>query len=345
MNQRSLSQSFKRFTEECKGSSELYEFLSSQIADDERLLELAAHVREGQPGPNMLFGAVHHLLLQESDHDLKYYYPSMSESPENRKNSFASFKDFCLENQLEIIGILRNKSVQTNEVRRCAYLYPTFNYAYKQVGKPLAMIEIGTSAGLQLMWDQYSYSYGTDQLFGNVASKVHLTSEVRGELQNIQSEPPIITQKIGVDLNVVDLEKHEDVSWLKALIWPEHKERLALFDKAIEIFKGNSPKLIEGNGVDLLEEISREIPEKNALCIFHTHVANQFSKEMKFDLLEKIEKLGHKRDIIHVYNNIWDEALHLDYWIDSESTKLTLGDTEGHGRWFEWNLSELPDNQ
>src|SRR5699024_8072027 len=178
-----------------------------------------------------------YLLLQGLNHELKYYYPSITNPPKNNKDSFPLFKDFCLKNKGQIIEILRSKLVQTNEVRRCAYLYPTFCYAYKQVNNPLAMIEIGTSAGLQLMWDQYSYSYGTDKIFGDVNSKVHITSEVKGELPEIPSSAPPVTHKIGLDLNIPNLNDDEEYRWLKSLIWPEHKERLRLFDDAVELFK------------------------------------------------------------------------------------------------------------
>ncbi|MBY7142630.1 DUF2332 domain-containing protein [Virgibacillus sp. NKC19-3] len=340
MNKQILSQCFRRFAdEECKGSSELYEFLSLQIASDEQLLELSTHVREGQPKPNMLFGAVHHLLLQGFDHELKYYYPSVTNTPRNKKNAFPLFKDFCLAYKKEIIGILRNKLVQTNEVRRCAYLYPTFCYAYNQVNKPLAMIEIGTSAGLQLMWDHYSYSYGTDQLYGDTSSNVHITSEVKGELPiEITNSTPPVSYKMGIDLNITDLTNDEEYRWLKSLIWPEHKERLKLFDDAVELFKTQPSNLIEGDGVLLLEEIAKEIPTDHAICIFHTHVANQIPKEVKLDLLNKIKSLGKEREVIHVYNNIWDKSLHLDYWINGKETKLIVGDTDGHGHWFRWKL-------
>jgi len=339
VDQQVLSQSFKKFAEEeCQGTSELYEFLSLQVASDEQLLELSSYVREGQPRPNMLFGAVHYLLLQGLNHELKYYYPSITNPPKNNKDSFPLFKDFCLKNKGQIIEILRSKLVQTNEVRRCAYLYPTFCYAYKQVNKPLAMIEIGTSAGLQLMWDQYSYSYGTDKIFGDVNSKVHITSEVKGELPEIPSSAPPVTHKIGLDLNIPNLNDDEEYRWLKSLIWPEHKERLRLFDDAVELFKKQPPNLIEGDGVSLIEAIAKEIPSDQAICIFHTHVANQLPKDVKLDLLNKIEDIGKEREVIHVYNNIWDKALHLDYWIDGKETKLIIGDTDGHGRWFQWNL-------
>jgi hypothetical protein len=64
-----LSDRFKTFAEkECAGSSELYEFLSTKIAEDNEILELSSNAKEGQPVPNLLFGAVHYLLLKGNEH-------------------------------------------------------------------------------------------------------------------------------------------------------------------------------------------------------------------------------------------------------------------------------------
>lgn len=135
---------------ECEGSSELYKKLSLQIAEDDDLLQLSLQAREGQPIPNLLFGAVHYLLLKGIDHDVEQFYPSIVSRANEQDNPFPLFKDFCLKNAEQIQQILQNKLVQTNEVRRCAYLYPIFCYIFAQTNKPLSLIEIGTSAGLQL---------------------------------------------------------------------------------------------------------------------------------------------------------------------------------------------------
>ncbi|TKI82276.1 DUF2332 family protein, partial [Bacillus cereus] len=89
--------------------------------------------------------------------------------------------------------------------RRCAYLYPSFCYIFNKVKKPLALIEIGTSSGLQLFWDQYSYSYGTDEMYGNINSNVHVTSEIRGtNVPHFLKESPSVVERIGLDLHVND---------------------------------------------------------------------------------------------------------------------------------------------
>lgn len=116
---------FNRFADlECRGSSALYEYLSRRIASDGELLELSSHARVGQPVPNLFFGSVQYLLLKGAEHPLKDYYPSLTDTPLEKEDSFQPFKDFCRTYRSEIIELLLTKLVQTNEVRRCGYLYP-----------------------------------------------------------------------------------------------------------------------------------------------------------------------------------------------------------------------------
>lgn len=336
-----LSKRFYRFAiDECKDSSELYEFLSLKIAEDREILQLSSHAQKGQPVPNLLFGAVHFLLLQGKEHDLKDFYPSIVHQPKNVENAFFPFKDFCLKNDEQIINILQTKLVQTNEVRRSAYLYPAFCYMYEQVKKPLSLIEIGTSAGLQLFWDKYSYSYKTTkEIYGDPDSAVHITSEIKAEeLPLLLKTAPPVSTRIGIDLHVIDVTNEDDYLWLKALIWPEHKQRRQLFIDAARNITDNALELIEGDGISLLPEIVNNIQDDSVICIFHTHVANQLPQEAKKQLMDTITKIGRTRDIFHLYNNIYDGELHLDYFIDGKETNKTIGKTDGHGRWFEWQL-------
>lgn len=345
MNKTRLSLWFKQFAEyECKDSSELYKFLSLNVSEDDEMLELCSEIPNGQPVPNLLLGAVHYLLLKGKEHRLTEYYPSMIKQARNiDAETFVYFKEFCLAHREELITVFKTKLVQTNEVRRCGYLYPIFSYIYSKVEKPLALIEIGTSAGLQLLWDKFSYSYGADVTYGDEDSSVQIISECKGEHSPpfLPKSPPVIS-KVGVDLHINDLRNAEDYLWLKSLIWPEHQERLKLFERAVHCFKENPVELIEGDGVTLLSGLVETIPKDSVICIFHTHVANQMAEDIKHELKEKINRIGSQRDIFHIYNNMWDRKLHLDYFMDGLEFNETVGDTDGHGRWFEWNIQSQP---
>ncbi|TFE23066.1 DUF2332 domain-containing protein [Cohnella luojiensis] len=340
MERNVLSERFRVFAErECKDSSSLYGQLAGNIANDPKLLKLAAYSRPGQPVPNLLLGAVHYLLLGGIEHELAEYYASIVGEPRPSSAAINYFRDFCKQYENEIIRILENKLVQTNEVRRCSYLYPSFCYIHKISQKPLALIEIGTSAGLQLLWDKYSYSYKSNKKYGNEQSALEITAEIRGDnIPFLLEHSPPVTSRIGVDLHINDLNDPEDFLWLKALIWPEHKERISYFEKAALCLEKQPLELVEEDGVSLLPNIASKITKDSTICVFHTHVANQIPHEAKIKLSEHIQNLGEERDVFHLYNNMWDLDLHLDYYVDGKGHKETLAVTDGHGRWFQWKV-------
>lgn len=314
---------------------------SVAVAGDSQLLDICRSAREGQPVPNLLFGAVHFLLLEGKEHPLNEYYPSLVKQPKLYKDSFGPFKDFCCMYRNEIEQILTCRVVQTNEVRRCAYLYPAFCAVYEKAKRPLALIEIGTSAVLQLLWDQYSYSYGHQHRFGNQESKLHITAEIIGEnIPALSPSAPPVTARIGIDLHTIDLHNDEDKLWLNALIWPEHKERRKMFEEAAGCLKETPLDLVNGDGRSLVAEYAHGIPDDNVICIFHTHVANQMTPEMKQQLLQTVKGIGKKRDVFHIYNNIQDRYLHLDCYLGGDESRNTIAETDGHGRWFEWFLEK-----
>lgn len=128
-----LSQQFRTFAKnECQNSSPLYEHLAYKISEDKELLNLASCVPQGQPVPNLLLAAVHYLLSSFKD-PLAHYYPSFTASTKPINGVYPVFKAYVLAHTDELKVILQEKLVQTNEIHRCAYLYPMMTDIYLQL--------------------------------------------------------------------------------------------------------------------------------------------------------------------------------------------------------------------
>jgi hypothetical protein len=339
-NYEQLSQVFERFAmEECHNASPLYEQLSLAIARDPELLSLARHSRKGERVPNLFFGAVHFLLLRGPRHPLSAFYRTISETTGWTEDPYLKFRSFCLERADEIRSLISLRLVQTNEVRRCALLLPVFVLISRQSGgRPLALLDIGASAGLNLLWDRYGYKYGELQPCGQLDSPVQITCALRGSLcPPVAKNFPQVSFRAGVDLNPIDVRDPEATLWLRALIWPEHEERAQLLRRAIEIAQRDAPRLIAGDAADVLPDILATIPGNAALCIFRLFTS--LPQKSRQRLSSVISEEASKRDLNLLTarpHGADTSRLELVSFVNGLKTEKVLAHFQNHGEWLEW---------
>ncbi len=338
-----LSKTFRQFAEsECRGSSALYEHLARSIAEDDKMLALAAHSQAGQPAPNLLFAAVHFLLLQGLSDLLSQFYPSLTDKAHAPEGAYPAFREFGLKNATALHHLLTTRRVQTNEVQRSTYLFLVFSILNRLIaGRPLALIEIGASAGLNLLCDKYGYRYGTSGFFGERQSGVQLECTFRGNKHPpLPTSVPKVVYRTGLDLNPIDVQDDEQILWLRALIWPEHIQRAELLCRAIEIARQDPPRLIAGDGIELLPETVRAAPEDAAVCVFHTHTINQFSSAARGRLSALLMELAAIKDTFFRVSSEWlappHPKLELTTWRRGHEENRVMAYCDSHGEWLEW---------
>ena len=274
--------------------SPLYEVFGYAVAEDDAVLALAAECREGQPPPNVLFAAVHALLRHYPDHPLRAYCASLGGSKPADDAAGWLLREFCLTHREELLPVIHTRLTQTNEVRRCGVLLPAFAQVAGETGQPLALIEIGPSAGLNLLFDRYQYHYG-DLRVGDPASPVALDCEPRGELGSLAI--PAVVSRTGIDINPLDVRNEADVEWLRALLWPEHLDRLQLLDAALDVAREDPPVLHRGDVIELLPDVVRAATEGSTVCLFATFVLNQFPRDLLVRFGARLLELSHQREL------------------------------------------------
>lgn len=359
---------FIRFAEkECLNVSPFYYELSTKIAADEALLNLAAFCRQGQPMPNLFLGAVHFLLLKKPSTELATFYPSINSSPKS-KLPFDLFKEFCIANAESIKAILATKIVQTNALNRSAYLMPIIFSLFEE-NTTINLIDIGTSAGLNLNFDLYEYDYGAKGKFGN--SSVKIDSEIRGgELPNFSTmkrasipifyressgsskhflrKPITIKNKIGIDQNPLDIKVPQNALWLKALIWPDRQQRFQRMAQAIELAQDSTIELIKAVEVNDFKRIIQNQDIGIPLVIYHTHVLYQFTQVAKTAFWAMLDEIGQARDFYYLAAEA-TSVLRNDYGRTGVLVELTsykngvkssklVAVTNGHADWVEWEV-------
>ena len=279
----------------------LYAELGFEIARDPELLGLAAESQVNQPPPNMLFAAVQYLLLGGEQHELREHYPILGPGASPRGRMFPKFRDFCLEHRDAIVPLLKTRRTQTCVLQRCVCLLPAFARVASEAPGPLAMLEIGPSAGFNLLWDHYRYDYGGGLRWGDPRSEVLLDTRRRGDIPLPDLPDPMeVAWRTGVDLHPVDVGDDDQVRWLRALIFPEHVERHAQLNAAIRIARARPPRVVEGNAAERLPALLDEAPRDSTLVVFATHALNQLPPDRLVLVLKSLQRHGERHPLFFV---------------------------------------------
>jgi hypothetical protein len=344
--------------QDCKGYSPLYERLTRALAGDDELLERLRFLPDGKRVPLNLLAATHWLVRREPDTELAAIYRG------DRGDPWPAFRALVIDRFDEIAELLTTHSIQTNEVGRSATLLTAFGAVVDAVGdRPLALVEIGPSAGLNLLFDRYCVTYSDGRRAGSVASPVQLHCEVLGP-----DAPPLpvssgidIISREGIDLEPVDVNDDEAIAWLAACIWPDVPGRLERFRAAVSLARSDPPRLHRGNALDRLGGIVDEVPRHAVPVVFSTWALAYFDKEDRQRVYDLLAERGADRDVAfvtaeHERVTPWvppaprpptDEEkgaslVALTTWTGGALRAAPLAWTHPHGRWIDWFPAEVP---
>lgn len=335
-----IRERLRRFAEHVGTQSPLYARLAETMADDLVAVDILGAAPYGQPPANLLFAAVQYLLLAGDGPELAAHYPSVSgHGIEPAGDPVQLFHDFLVEHRERVTALVASRRVQTNEVRRCTTLLPAFTAAV-EAGRPLALIEVGASAGLNLLFDRYRYDYGSIAT-GPEGSPLTLTCQVRGGLPPIPAEMPTVASRVGLDLNPLEVTDEESVRWARALVWPEQVERVARLEAAVAIARVDPPTILAGDALDLLPGEIAAVPDDAALVVYHSFVLNQWRAEDRARLDDLLLGASGSRTIdrISIEMLVKGEAFpfvdHTRYESGAAHEKR-LATAHHHGEWLLW---------
>lgn len=240
-----------------------YERLTSAIARDERLRTLLDALPPDRRLPNLLLAVV------------KYHGGPV--------DSVAAFRDYVVEHWSAVKKDMRVRMPQTNEVGRCAVLLPVL----AALPQPLALLEVGASAGLCLYLDRYGYRYG-DRLLGS--GEPLLECEMAG--QEPPTRMPEVVWRAGLDLHPLDITDSADLAWLEANVWPENPHRLERLRTAAAIAAADPPLLVKGDLVTDLPALAACAPAGVTLVVFHSTVLYLVPKPERDAFAEAVRGIG-----------------------------------------------------
>ena len=257
---------FRRFaaTEAC-GESPCYEEWALGVAADPEVVALLDALPEPKRQPNLVFTAAR--------------YAGIPAGP------YRTFREALLAEWATISEVMLARRTQTNEPGRCAVLLPLL----AALPPPLALLEVGASAGLCLFPDRYSYRYDDRPVLGDGA--VVLGCNTTGPVP-FPAAVPEVAWRAGVDLNPLDVNDSGDVRWLETLIWPEHDHRRARLAAALEVVRANPPRIVTGDLNEKVAALAAEAPADATLVIFHSAVLVYLSQAERAAFAATVRRLG-----------------------------------------------------
>jgi len=328
-----------------RADAPLYTHVVRGIAGDSELKELAAGVQKGQPPANILLASVHYLLLRDSEHPLRTFYPNLNGGRRVKGGEpFAAFRDFVNMHRAELLPLIQGGVTNTNEIARSSALHAGFRAVAGEAGQPLHLIEIGPSAGLNLLWDRYRVRYcrGDDVVdVGPADAALTIDCELRGEKNPPFGPSPRIASRVGLERNPVDLSNPAQRAWLKALVWPDQLARFARLEKAIDLFRAHPVEIRAGDALALLPDAIAQVPEDQPLCVYHTYVVYQMSKDLREALDNILIMASLRRPIWRLSCEgslafVGEAPMRLRRYVDGQKQSRELAHCHPHGAWLEW---------
>ncbi|WP_438352291.1 DUF2332 family protein [Microbacterium sp. CJ88] len=264
---------YARFArEEAPGRSPLYAEWAAGVAADPTVQEVLGRIPATRRQPPLVFAVTRMLGAPEAA------YPVWAEWVRAHADA--------------VVGECGRRSIQTNEPLRCAALLP----ALTLVEGPIALLEVGASAGLCLYPDRYSYRYDTpdgpvvlDPVEGPSPVLLHAALE--------RVRPPALPDVVwraGVDLHPLDAADPDDRRFLGALVWPGEAGRVERIVAALDVVAADPPRLVAGDATDpaVLRALAAEAPTDAALVVTTPGVMPHIPREGRDRLIRTIRDLG-----------------------------------------------------
>jgi hypothetical protein len=303
---------------EARGMSARYEDWAHGVAGDPATIALIDELPSPKRQPNLVFSSARYLGAPMGGYDV--------------------FRDWLHEHWADVLATALTHATQTNEAARCALHVP----ALPGIEGPLALLEVGASAGLCLYPDRYSYRYSGHPPLDpdDGPSAVVLDCEVQGPVP-VPNRLPVIAWRGGIDLNPLDVRRPDDVAWLDALVWPEHDDRRERLRAAASIAASDPPRIVAGDLNDRVAALAAEAAADATLVVFHTAVLMYLDEAGRARFADLVRDLpGHWLSVegravtpgIRVRDDVENHSTDLVLALDG----VQLAWAQPHGRAIRW---------
>ncbi|MFN8223868.1 MAG: DUF2332 domain-containing protein [Gaiellales bacterium] len=237
----------------------------------------------------------------------------------------------------EVERLVATQRVQTNEVQRAWALLPAF---LSLGAERLDLLELGPSAGLNLVWDRYRYRYAAGA-WGDPQAPLELCGDERRPIPaTLLGRTVEVVRRRGVDLEPVDATTDDGRLMLRSFVWADQTDRLDRLDRALGALAHDPPQLIPGDYVDLLPSLLDDRIDGSLLVVFQTASTQYLTPERYAVLRETLASVSRPVGWVSTRNHL-DPGGKLEGGYELEAGLLPrppkiVAHMGYHGQWLEW---------
>jgi len=247
-----LGQQFEDFAADEGERIPMYAQICAGAAHDAEVLELLLAAPIGQRRPVLFLAALHDLVLSDPTVEVAPWFTTVTAQQAPSEDAWPAARRTVLAHAEYLREVFATRSTQTNEPNRSALWSIAVPWVAAEVERPVALVELGCSAALNLRWDHYGLELD-GELVRRPDARTIVQTVVRHGVAPIASLPDVAA-RIGIDLSPIDLHDEREARWLRACVWPEQMHRFARFDDAVAdlLADRDPPRLVAG---DALEQV------------------------------------------------------------------------------------------
>jgi hypothetical protein len=243
------------------------------IARQDDLLERLAELPPDRL-PGLLGGAaVRFLARRDNPEPLATYFPvPYRPQPDFDDGFFAAFAEFCSSRLDDISAVCWDHRYQMNEVARCAQIAVGVAATVTPFDDRIGLVDLGTGAGLGLHLDRYRYRIGAQPWVGPKDAGVSVECRLRGSAEPPAPRLPEIVERLGIDIDPVNVEDTPTRAWLEACAPPE-AGALTRLATAVEVARSHPSTIVSGDVVDVLPDVLARMPRGLSIVVVDAYTA------------------------------------------------------------------------
>ena len=353
-----LQAKFDHFARHAFADEPLYAALSAAAAAHADWAALLAAAPAAQQLPLLWLAALQDRVLELVDAGerppLADYFASAGDARAPDAALLAHLGDFIAANRDGLVRRIATRTTQTNEIGRCAVLWPILQDLAETTGRPIALLDVGCSAGLNLGVDRWRYRYVDDATGATFATTPadrdpaapEIACRVLSGARPSATAEPVIVSRRGIDVNPIFVDDAAEVRWLRACLWPHDAERRTRFDAAVAIARTQRlPLSTTTDAAASVEAWLRDVPDDVTPVVFNSWVLQYFDEPLLRRHVDAMRvAVAHSRA---VWISAEDPTRSLTWWPGKpgsaadglpNATSWTVARPDGHGG-LAWSLA------